>query len=188
MDSGASLHMMSKSDMTPEEQETIQKSKDQLVFMNANGTAHTTEEATVCVCDLDMCVQVQLLKESPGVLSLGKWCEENNYLYAWHPSQPSYLIGNWKNIECKTDKHIPLVVPGVQAIAHQPKDLDDQKQPQAVGDHERRVEAKLPVPRILQQTYFKQIRNKRQMFSVIFPKTRSVKYADARKLRERRAK
>ena len=64
--------MMSKSDLTPEEQETVQQSKDPSVIMTANGTTHTTEKATVCVCDLGMFVQVQLLKESPAVLSLGK--------------------------------------------------------------------------------------------------------------------
>ena len=51
--------MMSKSDLTMEEQETIQKSKGPSVIRTANGTAHTTEEATVFVCDLDMLVQVQ---------------------------------------------------------------------------------------------------------------------------------
>ena len=44
--------------------------------MSANGTTYTAEEATVFVCDLDMLVQTQLLKESPVVLSLGKLCEE----------------------------------------------------------------------------------------------------------------
>ena len=59
VDSGASLHMMSKSDLTPEQQDKIQKSKDPSVTMNANGTTHTTEEATVYVCVLDMFVQVK---------------------------------------------------------------------------------------------------------------------------------
>ena len=47
MDSGASLHVMSKNDLTPEEQETIQKSKDPSVILSAYGTTHTTEEETV---------------------------------------------------------------------------------------------------------------------------------------------
>ena len=67
--------MMSKSGSTPEEQETIKK--DPSVIMTAIGTTHTTEEATVYVCDLDMFVQVQFLRESPAILSLGKLCEEN---------------------------------------------------------------------------------------------------------------
>ena len=55
------MHMMSKSDLTPAEQETIRTSKDPSVIMTATGTTHTTEEATVYVCDLDMFAQVQLL-------------------------------------------------------------------------------------------------------------------------------
>ena len=43
--------------MTPEEQETIQKSNDPSVVMTVNGTTHTAEEAQLCVCGLDMCVQ-----------------------------------------------------------------------------------------------------------------------------------
>ena len=48
--------------MTPEEQETIRKSKDPSVIMTANGTTRATEEeATVYVFDLDMFVQIQKL-------------------------------------------------------------------------------------------------------------------------------
>ena len=65
--------MMSKNDMTPEEQETIRKSKDSSVVMTAHGTTHTTEAATAYVFDLDMFVQNQLLKDSPAVLSLVKF-------------------------------------------------------------------------------------------------------------------
>ena len=61
-DSGVSLYMMSTSDLTPEEQETIQNSKVPSVILTVNGTTHTTEEATIHVCDLDMSVEVQLLK------------------------------------------------------------------------------------------------------------------------------
>ena len=82
--------MMIKSDLTPEEQRLIQKSKDPSVIMTANGTAHTTEEATEYVCDLEMIVQVQLLRESPAILPQGKLREENSYSYEWHPGQPSY--------------------------------------------------------------------------------------------------
>ena len=78
--------------LTPEDQETIQKSKDPSVVMTANGTAHTTKEATVNDCDLDLFGPVQFLIESRAVLSLGKLCEENGYSYDWHPVQPSYLI------------------------------------------------------------------------------------------------
>ena len=57
---------------------------------------------------------------------------------------PSYLIKTSKNIECKTDNHILLVVPGVQATEHQTKALDDRKQTRVVGDHGLWVETELP--------------------------------------------
>ena len=46
MDSGASFHMTSKSDLTSTKQETVRISKDPSVIMTANGTTNTTEEAT----------------------------------------------------------------------------------------------------------------------------------------------
>ena len=99
---------MSKSDLTPEEQETIQTQKDPSVIVTASG-----EETTFFACDLYIFVQVQLLKELPAILSLGKLYEQNGYSYQWHPGQPSYPIKNGRTIECKTDNHSPLVVPGV---------------------------------------------------------------------------
>ena len=59
MDSGASLHMMSKSDLALEEQETIRKTKDPLVTLTANGTAHAADAGTEYVHDLDTFVEVQ---------------------------------------------------------------------------------------------------------------------------------
>ena len=56
---------------TSEEQETIRKSKDLSVILTANGTSHTTEEASACEYDLDMFVQVQSLKGSLAVLLMG---------------------------------------------------------------------------------------------------------------------
>ena len=63
---------MRKTILTPEEQETVRKSKDSSVVMTAYGTTHTTEEAAGYVYDLDMCIEVQLLKEPTAVLSLAQ--------------------------------------------------------------------------------------------------------------------
>ena len=70
VDSGTSPHIISKSDLTPEEKETFQTSTDQSVDMTANGIAHTTVEAKVQVCDLDMCVQVQFWISHPQYFRL----------------------------------------------------------------------------------------------------------------------
>ena len=49
------------------------------------------------VCDLDMFVLAQFLKESQAVLSLGKLCEGSGYAYERHPGQPL----NGRQIGCK---------------------------------------------------------------------------------------
>ena len=43
----------------------------------------TNEEATVNVKDLDFFVTVQLLEDTPPVLSHGQPCEDHAYSYEW---------------------------------------------------------------------------------------------------------
>ena len=56
VDSGASVHLMSKSDLTHEEKETVGKSEESCTIITANGSIIATEEAA---------------------LSVGKLCEEH---------------------------------------------------------------------------------------------------------------
>ena len=63
---------MSKVDFTVEEQQVITVSSKSTTAITANGTIRTTEQATVYVKDLDMFVNVQLLKDSSAVFLLGK--------------------------------------------------------------------------------------------------------------------
>ena len=66
------MHMISKADLTPEEQETTTVLKNPTTVITANGTIRITEKATVYLKDLDMFVTIQLLQDSPAVLFLGK--------------------------------------------------------------------------------------------------------------------
>ena len=52
--SGASVQMMSKTDLTPEEVETIRVSRLPTTVITANESIDTTEEAKVYVKDLDL--------------------------------------------------------------------------------------------------------------------------------------
>ena len=54
----------------------------------------------------------------------------------------SSVMGEQSSV--KTENHIPLVLPGVQANEHLTKSLGDRKPAHAVGDHEQRVETELP--------------------------------------------
>ena len=61
VDSGASLHMMSKNELTSSEKDTIRKSKEPTVIMTANGRAEPMEE--LYADDLDVLAIVILLED-----------------------------------------------------------------------------------------------------------------------------
>ena len=67
--SRASMHMLSKKDLSSDEMDTLRRSRTPTTAMTANGEVQTNEEAQVHVQDLDMFVTVQLLDETPAVLS-----------------------------------------------------------------------------------------------------------------------
>ena len=79
-------------------------SRHPTVAMTANGEVQTFEEA-----------KMQLLDETPAVLSLGKLCEDHGYSYEWVSGQKPRLTKEGKTITCKIDNHVPLVVPGWSA-------------------------------------------------------------------------
>ena len=106
VDSGASMHMLSKKDLSSDDPTTV---------MTANGEVHTNEEAQVYVQDLDLFVSVQLLDETPPVLSLGKLCSEHGYPYEWKNGETPRLAKNENIITCTMDNFAPLVVPGLKS-------------------------------------------------------------------------
>ena len=64
MDSGASIHKVSKKDFDSAELETMRTSRSPTTVMTANGEVQTREEATVFVKELDLFVTVLLLEET----------------------------------------------------------------------------------------------------------------------------
>ena len=56
-------------------------SRSPMTVITANGEVQTHEEATVCVKELDIFLIVQVLENTPAVLSLGKPCDENGQSY-----------------------------------------------------------------------------------------------------------
>ena len=73
------------------------------------------EEAQVFGHDLGLFVTVQLLEETPAVLSLGKLCSEHGYFYEWVNGQKPHLTTDGRVFTCKTDNSVPLVVPGLSS-------------------------------------------------------------------------
>ena len=76
------------------------------------GSVLINEEAQVYVKDLDLFITVQLLEETPAVLSLGKLCSKHGCSYEWKNGETSRLTKNEKTlITCIMDYFVPLVVP-----------------------------------------------------------------------------
>ena len=76
VDSGASMHMISKEDLSDAEMDTLTKSCSPTIVITANGEVQTHEEA-VYVKELDMFLTMKVLENTPAVLSLGKLCDDS---------------------------------------------------------------------------------------------------------------
>ena len=94
VDSGASMHLISKKDLSDAETDTLTKSCSPTIVITANGEVQTLEEATVYVKELDIFLTMKVLENTPAVLSLGKLCDENGYSYEWINCQKPHLIKN----------------------------------------------------------------------------------------------
>ena len=92
VDSGASMHMISKKKLNSAEMYTLTTSRSPSTVKTANWEVRTHEEATVYVKQLDIFLTVQVLEFSPAVLPLGKLCDEHEYSYEWINGQKPHLV------------------------------------------------------------------------------------------------
>ena len=113
VDSGASMHMVSRKDLNSAELESVRISESPTTVVTANDEVHAKEEATVYVRELECFATVMLLENTPAVLSLGKLCEEFGCSRHWTSGQKPHLIKNGKKIHCDTSNNAPFVVPGL---------------------------------------------------------------------------
>ena len=116
VDSGASMQMISKKDLSDAEMmDTLTKSCSLTIVITANGEVQTHEEATVYVKNLKKFLTMKVLENTPAVLSLGKRCDENGYFYEWINGQKPHLIKNGFRKQCNTENFVPIVVPGLSS-------------------------------------------------------------------------
>ena len=109
VDSGASMHMISKKDLSDDEMDTLSKSCSPTIVITANGEVQTHEEATVYVKEFDKFLTMKVIKDTPAVLSFGKLFDENGYSYEWINGQKPHLIKNGIRIICNTENFVPIV-------------------------------------------------------------------------------
>ena len=103
VDSGASMHVTSKKDLSDAAMDTLTKSCGLAMAITANGEVQTHEEATVYVKELDIFLTMKVLENTPAVLSLGKLCDENGHSYEWIDGQKPPLIENGIRMQCNTE-------------------------------------------------------------------------------------
>ena len=109
------MHMLSKKDCSSDELDTLRRSRNPTTVVTANGEVQTNEVAQVYVHDLDLFVTVQLLEETPAVLSLGKICSEHGCSYERKNGETPRFTHNGKTLTCIMDNFVPLVVPGLSS-------------------------------------------------------------------------
>ena len=91
----------------------MKRSRHPTVVGTANGEVQTFEEAKIFVHDLGLFVSVQVLDETPAVLTLGTLFEDDGYSYELVSGRKTRLTKEGKTSTCKIDNHVPLVVPGL---------------------------------------------------------------------------
>ena len=116
VDSGASMHMISKKDLNSFEMETLTTSRSPATVITANGEVQTHEEATVYVRELDLFLTMKLFEDTPAVLSVGKLCDEHGYSNEWITGQ-KHLVKNGIRIQCNTENFVPIVVLGLSTTS-----------------------------------------------------------------------
>ena len=92
VDSGASMHMISKKDLSNAEMDTLTKSCSPTIVISSNGEVQTHEGATVYVKELYIFLTMKVLEDTPAVFSPGKLCDEHGYSDEWINGQEPHLI------------------------------------------------------------------------------------------------
>ena len=113
VDSGASMHMISKKDLSEAEMDTLTKSCSPTIVITANGEVQTQEGAIVYVKELDMFLTMKVLENTPAVLSLWKLCDENGCSNEWINGLNHISLKTEIRIICNTENFVPIVVPGL---------------------------------------------------------------------------
>ena len=135
VDSGASMHMISKKDLTSAEMDTLTKSCSPTIVITANGEVQTHEEAIVYVKELEKFLTIKVIENTPAVLSLGKLCDENGYSYEWVNGQKPHLIKNGIGLQCDTENFVPIVVPGLSTSSSSGSDHSTSRTPSRQERH-----------------------------------------------------
>ena len=100
VDSGASMHIVSRKDFNSPELETVRISKKSDDGGNSQRRGAHKRRGN----------KEMFLEDTLAVLSLGKLCEEHGFNYHWTSAQKPRLIKNGRKTDCNTANYVPFVV------------------------------------------------------------------------------
>ena len=113
VDSCASMHMISKKDLSNVEMDILTNSCSPTMVITANGEVQTHDNG---VCQrIDIFLTMKVLENTPAVLSFEKLCDENGCSHEWINGQEPHLINDGIRTICNTENFVPIVVPGLSS-------------------------------------------------------------------------
>ena len=114
VDSGASIHMMKKKDLSEAEKDTLTKSCSPTIVISANGQVQTNEETTVYVKELDIFLTMKSSKIRQQYYRSGSFCDENGYSNRMdQQSKTTSHFTDGIRIICNTENFVSIVVSGL---------------------------------------------------------------------------
>ena len=112
VDSGASFHIVSRTEMTERELKTITKIDQPILIQTANGLLELTEKCQIYVRDLKAQLWAYILDDTVSLLSLGLLVEELGYSYIWNPRRSPMLRKGNITVRCHPMNIVPHIYPG----------------------------------------------------------------------------
>ena len=113
VDSGASMHIISKKDLNSAEMDTLTTSCSPTIVITANGEVQTREGATVYVKELDIFLTMKVLEDTPAVYRKESFAMKTDTHMNGSTVKKPHLMKNGIRIQCNTENFVLIVVPGL---------------------------------------------------------------------------
>ena len=112
------MHMIRRKVPNSAELETARISRSPTTVVTAKGEVQTNEEVTGYVKELDLFLTMKVLEDTPAVLSLKKFCEEDGYSDEWTSGHKPHIINHGIRMQCDAENYVPITVPGYHQLLH----------------------------------------------------------------------
>ena len=142
LDSGASFHLMPRTDLTPEERKTLRYLSQPAELHTANGIVYAFYECEVYVHDLDTKVTCLVLPDVPPLLSMGKLVRDQGFEFRWQEEQPILVHPeSGEEILCSIGQNTPYLCPAESADSEVKAEIEEK------GPDEPAASGSTPAPK-----------------------------------------